>query len=155
MTELHIILILTGIFIITLLFFGYHIVSLSRRLKRLTLGTNGKNLEDAVYQLMEDHIIFGHRVESVEQTNARLNNEIKGSIRGIATIRYNAFTDVGGKQSFATALLSEDGTGVVFSSIYTRERVNIYAKPVINFQSEYELSAEESRALKEASKVFN
>lgn len=155
MTEIHFILILAGVLVLTIVFFGYITRTLSQRLNQLTLGTNGKNLEDAIYQLMEDHTIFGHRIESVEQTNARLNNEIKGSIRGIATVRYNAFADVGGKQSFATALLCEDGNGVVFSSIYTRERVNIYAKPVVNFQSEYELSAEESRALKEASKVFN
>lgn len=155
MLEIHYILILAGALLVVTVFFGYVTHSLANRIKQLTLGTNGKNLEDAIYQLMEDHTIFGHRIESVEQTNARLNNEIKGSVRGIATVRYNAFADVGGKQSFATALICENGSGVVVSSIYTRERVNIYAKPIVNFQSEYELSTEESRALKEASKVFN
>lgn len=154
MTEFHFLLILAGALLIVTIFFGYITHKLSERLRRLTLGTNGKNLEDAIYQLMEDHTIFGHRIESVEQTNARINAEMKHAVRGVATVRYNAFVDVGGKQSFATALVSEDGTGVVFSSIYTRERVNIYAKPIINFQSEYELSTEESRALKEASKIY-
>jgi hypothetical protein len=32
--------------------------------------------------------------------------------------------------------------------------MNVYAKPIVDFSSEYELSAEESRALKEASKIF-
>ena len=69
-------------------------------------------------------------------------------------MRYNAFADVGGKQSFATAILSEDGNGVVISSMYSRERVNVYAKPINNFSSEYELSKEEVQAIKEASKIF-
>lgn len=154
MLEIHYILILAGLLVIITIFLGYRIHRLNQRLNQLTIGTNGKNLEDAIYQLMEDHTIFGHRIESVEQTNARLNNQVKESIRGVATIRYNAFTDVGGKQSFATALISENGNGVVVSSIYTRERVNIYAKPIVQFNSEYELSNEESRALKEASKTF-
>ena len=142
-----------ALLVITLVL-GLWIRSLSKRLAKLTLGTNGKNLEDTIYQLMEDHTIFGHRVESVEQTTGRLNAEMKSAVRGVATVRYNAFQDVGGKQSFATAIISEDGTGTVISSIYTRERMNVYAKPIVNFSSEYELSAEEAKAMKEAVKIF-
>jgi hypothetical protein len=145
---------LAGALLITIVIFIVILVNLSKRLKKLTTGTNGKNLEDVIYQLMNDHEIFEGRIESVEQTNARINRELKSAIRGIATVRYNAFADVGGRQSFATAIVSEDGTGVVISSIYSRDRMNVYAKPVADFSSEYELSNEEERALKEASKIF-
>lgn len=146
---------LTGGLLITIVILGTVSYSLSQRLKKLTTGTNGKNLEDAIYQLMDDHVIFQNRVERMEETTGRIDSELKSSMRGIATVRFNAFADVGGKQSFATALIGEDGTGVVISSIYTRDRMNVYAKPIADFSSEYELSAEESRALKEASKRFN
>lgn len=139
----------------TILVFGFAFRNLSQRLSRLTTGTNGKNLEDAVYQLMEDHSIFQNRIERNEETTARINAEVKSSLRGSATIRFNAFADVGGKQSFATALINEHGDGVVISSIYTRDRMNVYAKPIVQFSSEYELSNEESRAVKEAAKIFN
>lgn len=142
------------VLVITVIALSIAIAKLSNRLKKLTTGTNGKNLEDAIYQLMNDHELFQNRVERVEETNGRLNFEIKSSLRGIATVRYNAFNDVGGKQSFATALLGEDGNGVVISSIYARERMNVYAKPIQNFNSEYELSTEEMKALKEAAKIF-
>lgn len=142
------------VLLVTIGTFGYVVYSLNRRIKKLTTGTNGKNLEETIYQLMEDHTIFQRRMESMEQTTGRIDTEIKSSLRGVATIRYNAFTDVGGKQSFATALLAEDGNGVVISTMYSRERVNIYAKPIVNFVSEYELSKEEVQALKEASKIF-
>jgi hypothetical protein len=133
---------------------GYATWSLHQRLKKLTTGTNARNLEDAIYQLMEDHAIFQNRIEIIEQTAGRLDAEMKSSVRGIATVRFNAFQDVGGKQSFATALLGEDGNGVVISSVYARDRMNVYAKPIVDFSSEYELSTEESRALKEASRIF-
>lgn len=139
----------------TIVTFGIMIRLLRTRINRLTTGTDGKNLESAIYQLMDDHLIFQNRVERLEETAGRIDAEVKHAVRGMATVRYNAFTDVGGKQSFATALISENGTGVVISSIYTRDRMNVYAKPILDFASEYELSSEESRALKEASKIFN
>lgn len=129
--------------------------SLHKRLTRLTTGTNGKNLEEAIYQLMDDHVIFQGRIERIEEANGRIDSEMKTAMRGIATVRFNAFADVGGKQSFATALVGEDGNGVIISSIYTRDRMNVYAKPLANFASEYDLSSEETKALKEASKIFN
>jgi hypothetical protein len=33
--------------------------------------------------------------------------------------------------------------------------MNVYAKPIVDFSSEYELSVEEARALKEAAKIYN
>ncbi len=151
----YVLIALAAVLFLTIVILGWATYSLNQRLKKLTTGTNGKNLEDAVYQLMDDHIIFQNRVERLEESGGRMDAELKHSLRGVSTVRYNAFTDVGGKQSFATALVSEDGTGVVISSIYTRDRMNVYAKPVLDFASEYELSSEESRALKEASKIFN
>ena len=154
LTMLYAIIILAIAFFLFAVISAFFIHSLSSRIKKLTTGTSGKNLEDAIYQLMEDHTIFQHRIESTEQTVGRIDSELKSSMRGIATVRYNAFTDVGGKQSFATALLGEDGNGVVISSVYARDRMNVYAKPIVDFSSEYELSTEEARALKEAAKIF-
>lgn len=140
--------------LVTIIVFSIVIAKLTKRINRLTTGTSGKNLEELIYNLMHDHEIFASRVESVETTNARLDREMKSAIRGVATVRYNAFSDVGGRQSFATAIVSEDGSGTVISSIYSRERMNVYCKPVIEFKSEYELTNEEERALKEASRIF-
>lgn len=143
------------IIIVMAIGFGIAINNVTRRLKKLTTGTNAHNLEEAIYQLMDDHKIFEGRIERSEEMMGRIDSELKSAVRGVATVRYNAFSDVGGKQSFATALISEDGTGAIISSIYTRDRMNVYAKPIVNFVSEYELSTEEARALKEAAKIFN
>lgn len=57
---------------------------------------------------------------------------------------------MGSKQSFATALLNEHGDGVVISTLYSRERTSVFAKPIKKFDSEYELTPEETQALTEA-----
>ncbi len=66
------------------------------------------------------------------------------------TIRFNPFPDQGSNQSFAVGMLDEDGDGVVFSSLYSRERMSIFAKPIKNGKSEYELTAEEKNVLDKA-----
>ena len=53
----------------------------------------------------------------------------------IGFVRYNAFDDVGSDQSYALALLTRDGDGVVLSSIYSREETRTYGKAVEKFQT--------------------
>ena len=78
------------------------------------------------------------------------NTKLKKSIRGLEIIRFNPFPDQGSNQSFAIGMLNEEGDGVVFSSLYSRERMSIFAKPIKNNKSEYELSTEEKEALEKA-----
>jgi len=77
---------------------------------------------------------------------------LRRSIQGVETIRFNAFkgTGEGGNQSFAIALLSENGDGTVVSSLYARDRMSVFAKPIKNFSSEFEMTAEERDAVTRA-----
>ena len=68
----------------------------------------------------------------------------------IGFLRYNAFDDVGSDQSYALALLTRDGDGVVLSSIYSREETRTYGKAVQKFQTPQEASAEERTAIAQA-----
>ena len=52
--------------------------------------------------------------------------------------------------AFPTAFLNEDGHGVVMSSLYSREHVSVFSKPIKNGSSEYELSVEEKEAVENA-----
>ena len=55
------------------------------------------------------------------------------------------------KLSFALALLDRKNTGVVINSIYAEDNSNVYAKPVVNGVSKYQLSFEEEEAIRQAS----
>ena len=81
-----------------------------------------------------------------------VEERVKRSAQSIETIRFNPFkgTGDGGNQSFSTAIINENGDGVIISSLYSRERVSIFSKPVKNFNPEYELSEEEKEALSKA-----
>ncbi len=121
-----------------------------RRLKRLFMGKKAKDLEETII-LLEDSIVqLNTAKEKMEQEIEILHGKLRKSVRGLHTVRFNPFKDQGSNQSFAIGLLNEDGDGVVLSSLYARERMSIFAKPIKGKQSEYELTEEEKEALKNA-----
>ena len=76
------------------------------------------------------------------------------ALRKMGLIRYNPFKDGGGDQSFSLALLEENDSGFVLTSIYTNEGVRIFAKPVLKGESTYQLSEEERQAIKKAKEYY-
>ena len=66
----------------------------------------------------------------------------------INLVRYNPFGDLGGDQSFILCLLDNNNSGAIITSLHNRENTRVYAKAIINGQSDNSaLSAEETKAL--------
>ena len=123
------------------------------RLRRFMRGKNGASLEDVIKHLSKEHAQMLESDKTLSKTSEELRATLKNTIRGVSLVRFNALSgDSSGKQSFATALLSELGNGVVLSSLYTRDNARVYAKPVKNFASEHELTNEEKQAILNARK---
>ncbi|MFH1582209.1 MAG: DUF4446 family protein [bacterium] len=72
------------------------------------------------------------------------------SVQKIGLIRFNPFKEVGGDQSFTLVLLDKNNSGVVITSLYSREGNRIYGKTINNGISEYALSEEEKKAIEKA-----
>ncbi len=139
--------VLTGIAIVVGIIW---MIITEKRLKRFFHGKKAKDLEDTIISLEKDTADLKKAKEDMQKDIAVINGKIKKSIRGLETIRFNPFPDQGSNQSFAIGMLNEEGDGVVVSSLYSRERMSIFAKPIKNKKSEYELSIEEKEALKKA-----
>lgn len=143
-----VLLILCVIILITLSL----VIHLTIRLNRLVRGKNAKSLEKVILQNASAIEEFKKFRKEMEVYLTSVESRLKQSIRGLSTIRFNPFkgTGDGGSQSFATALLDEEKRGIVISTINTRERMNIFAKPITKGSSEYELTTEEMTAVKQA-----
>jgi hypothetical protein len=146
MTTSILLYILAGISIILLIWIGL----LEHRLKKFFAGTKAKNLEEVMLTL-------GAQVQGLRETQKKIDahlvtvdNRLDTSIRRIETIRFNPFLDAGGNQSFAISLLNDKGDGVILSSLYARDRMSIFAKPIKSGKSEFELSVEEKEVLKKS-----
>ena len=67
-----------------------------------------------------------------------------------SVVRYDAYGEMSGHQSSSIALLDAHRSGVVMSSILHRENARVYVKPVVEGQSQLELSPEEQQAMEAA-----
>ncbi|MHB8651564.1 MAG: DUF4446 family protein [Minisyncoccota bacterium] len=123
---------------------------IERRLRRLLWGKNAHTLEDTILRARDGVVALAHAQEKIMSRIDDLDHRTRRSIQGVETIRFNAFGDGGSKQSFAIGLLNEDGDGVVLSSLYARDRVSVFAKPIKHHGSEHELTEEERLALDRA-----
>lgn len=126
-------------------------LSLRRRLARLALGRNG-SIEETISILMRDMKEFKEFRAELEKYLKLAESRLRGAVSGVGIVRFNPFTGEGqgGNQSFALCVLDELGEGVVLSTLYSRDRVGVYAKPLSGFASTYELSDEESQAIERA-----
>ncbi len=146
MSTLILIYILAFVIILLLVW----IFVIERRLKKLFAGEKAKSLEG----LMTD---ISGKMAQVKETQIEINKHLvlvdkrlDKSIRNVQTVRFNPFMDAGSNQSFAMAFLNDESDGVVISSLYARDRMSIFAKPITNGKSEFELSTEEKEVLAKA-----
>lgn len=89
-------------------------------------------------------------VRTLNKTDKRQQTLIDGSVRHVSLLRYDAFEDVGGRLSFSCAMLDDHGSGVVLTSINGRQETRVYAKPIAEGRSSYNLSSEEEEAIRQA-----
>lgn len=117
---------------------------------------NGNNIPEMLKEYLEDVELVKKDNREIKAYYTKLDSDIASCVQKVGLVRYNAFKDVGSDLSFAIALLDREDNGVVFNGIYGSESSNIYAKPIKNGKSQYQLSDEEKYAidLAEQSKNF-
>ena len=145
MTTVDIALIAAAVSLLASIIILAWILKTDTRLKRFFLGKRAGDLEEAFTILAED---IEHLKAAKERLLADVSDaqaKLRKSIRRVETVRFNPFSESGSNQSFAISFLDEEGDGVVLSSIYSRERMSVFAKPIKAHDSEYELTEEERK----------
>lgn len=106
---------------------------------------------------------LGQRIEVVERDLDAQQSAEDGTTRSPSTlrtagvaishvglIRFDAFEDTGGGQSFALALIDDDGDGVVLTSLHSRLATRLYIKGIRRGVADSPLSGEEVQAMRNA-----
>ncbi|MFA0740396.1 MAG: hypothetical protein DFNUSKGM_000502 [Candidatus Fervidibacter sacchari] len=139
------------------LFLTVWVLVLSLRLKRLSRLMNRllpEGSERSLEQLLEQLLIKQEEnrtlLASLENRVEQLNLLLQGCLQRVGLVRFDAFEDIAGQQSFSVALLDNRGNGVVITSLFGRTESRCYAKPVIKGNSPHRLSDEEMAAIKQA-----
>ncbi|MCJ7619845.1 MAG: DUF4446 family protein [Anaerolineae bacterium] len=117
------------------------------RYAALLTGTSGEDLGELLTMYVEQTRLTASTTEQLTTSSDRMEIKLRRSLQRLGLVRFNAFEGLGGEQSFAVALLDDEGGGVVLSSLHGRGESRLYAKPVEKWDSTYALSVEEKEAI--------
>jgi len=124
---------------------------LEARIKRLLRGKNTQSIEQSLIVIQKDLDQLIAFREKTENSLENIDKRLAKSVQGVGIVRFNPFKGTSGSnQSFSAAFLDAEGNGVVISSLYSRDRVSVFAKPIQSGKSEYELTDEEREAIARA-----
>lgn len=126
------------------------ILYLEIRLKKFFKGGSGENLESVLTALIKSVKNLEERTNALYGKSLEHDARLKNCVQKTAVVRFNPFRNAGSDQSFSLTLLDEEKNGIVISSLYGREINRIYAKPVKEGASEYQLTEEEKEAIQRA-----
>ncbi|OHA16900.1 MAG: hypothetical protein A3C79_01050 [Candidatus Taylorbacteria bacterium RIFCSPHIGHO2_02_FULL_45_28] len=137
--------------IATLILLGL-VIWMYMKLRRFLVSVDAHNISDSLSHVSNNLSELQTFRSEMEKYLLGVEKRLRKSVQSVHTVRFNPFkgTGGGGNQSFATTLINEEGDGVIISSLYSRDHVSIFSKPVKNHNSEYELSEEERESLNKA-----
>ena len=145
-----ILLILVVFLLVRSISYNMRLSRLERRYKIFMKGSDAQSLEkvfvrkfaqiDRLYEAKEDH---DHDILFLKKNMEKMFN--KYSVE-----KYDAFDDVGGKLSFALALLDKENTGLILNAVHSRDNCFLYLKEIVKGESYVMLSQEEVEALRKA-----
>ena len=145
-----ILLILVVFLLVRSISYNMRLSRLERRYKIFMKGSDAQSLEkvfvrkfaqiDRLYEAKEDH---DHDILFLKKNMEKMFNKY-----GVE--KYDAFDDVGGKLSFALALLDKDNTGLIMNAVHSRDNCFLYLKEIVKGESYVMLSQEEVEALRKA-----
>ncbi len=117
-------------FCVTLfLFFKQRV--LERKLALFFSGKSAKTLENVLTEQLKQTKELDHDIQELFDATEKLRTLSFSGLHKYAVLRFNPFKEVGSNQSFSVALLDGNNSGVVISSLHTREGTRVYAKPVL------------------------
>jgi hypothetical protein len=123
---------------------------MARLQTRLLRGADGATLEKMLLEHADGSVTLRSDMAAIVETNTKNAGTLQQCLQRIGIVRYDAYGDVGGSQSFSIALLDAAGSGIVVTGLHGRSDMRMYAKPIIAGASPLVLTDEERQAISES-----
>ena len=96
-----------------------------------------KDLQSALNKLVRDHQATLKEVKGLKIALGKLKEDNRDNVQKMGLVRFNPFSETGGDQSFCLAILDDRDSGLVISSLHSRDTTRIYAKPINEGKSDW------------------
>ena len=113
-------------------------------------GKDGKNLEESILTKFSELDGIAKIIKQNRADVKEMYRRTEHCIQKCGIVKNDAFNEMGGKLSFALALLDSDNTGWIMNAMHSREGCYTYVKEILKGESYVELSEEEAEALDRA-----
>lgn len=121
-----------------------------KKYTKFMLGRDGANLEKDIMTLYEDNKYMKLSIDKNREDIKDLFKKHETAFQKVGLVKYDAFTEMGGKLSFALALLDEKNNGFIINSVHSSDGCYSYTKRVKDADSQIALSNEEKVAVERA-----
>ena len=111
---------------------------------------SGETLDDLLKEYLTKSQGLEEHLNDARIRLSQVEEKLKSAVDKAALVRFNAFDNMGSDLSFSMALVNQEGSGLVLSSLNSREESRVYAKPLRQGESQYSLINEERQAIKKA-----
>lgn len=128
---------------------------LMNKYKMFMRGKDAMSLEKAFEKKFNEVDSLTEAVKYQSDEIYKLKEIQKMTLNKTAIVKYDAFKDVGGKLSFALAMLDKENNGFVMNAIHSREGCYTYIKEIVKGESYIVLGEEEKEALRQAVNAHN
>jgi len=123
---------------------------LSKKYERFMEGSSGDNVEDILNKWVDKLKMLEVDKNQLKHDLNKLKQNQEICIQKVNVIRYNPFDNMGGDLCFVLTLLDGYNNGIILNGLHSREGSYIYAKPIEEGKSKYQLSDEEKESLSKA-----
>ena len=113
-------------------------------------GKDGKSLEEVILKRFKEVDELKKEDEAKKVQLDDINESLRYAFSKMGMVKYDAFNEMGGKLSFALALLDNRNNGFLINAMHSREGCYTYVKEIINGESYINLGEEEKKALNKA-----
>ena len=138
-----------GVWLLVLSYFLYRFFIAYRRLTKDVNAGDIKKILEKILSRGDDNT---KNIKEILKKIESIEDQDKKHIQKLGLVRFNPFSELGGDHSFSLAILDDRDSGIVITSLHTRDRTRVYMKDVKGGKSSLELSSEESKALSIAQK---
>ncbi len=125
-----------------------------KKYKSFMKGKDGISLEKTILRSMNDIDMLMESSKNHMEEIRQLKEIQLHTLNKTAIVKYDAFKEMGGKLSFALAMLDQENSGFVLNAIHSREGCYTYIKEIVKGESYIILGEEEKEALRQAVNMY-
>lgn len=113
-------------------------------------GKDARTLEESLLEKFNELDLLTRIAKQNRQDVKELFRKMESNFQRVGIVKYDAFHEMGGKLSFALALLDGNNNGWIINAMHSREGCYTYVKEIVKGESYIELAEEEAEALERA-----